>query len=164
MISRLRLSCIDIVFFSANVAGITDCINNWQLYETCSIPILRYIVVSVASILLIRLCHFMGHHAITPRDHDLLDPTFDNQPQLNWSWLGRLIVLSYFLIFVMLPFFICWTWYGTALFFMLSQGQAICTGNEDENTGWPFLVFWLILSYTLISCYFSLLLFGLSAH
>ena len=163
MIANLRLSCIDIVFFSANVAGITDIANNWNFYETCSVPIHLFIVISVTTILLIRLCHFLGHQALM-NNPEVLEPVIENQPQLNWAKLGRLIGLSYFLIFVMLPFFICWTWYGTVLFFMLSQGEATCDENETQNMGWPFLVFWLILSYTLISCYLSLIFFGINAN
>ena len=66
-------------------------------------------------------------------------------------------------MFGLLPFFFGWTCWGTSLFFKINQGQASCPGQQDTEQGFPFIIFWLILSYSFISCYLSLLLFGLNA-
>ena len=123
MFFKLRLSCVDIVFFSAYAIALSDCINNWQLYSTCTVPIHVYLLTSVALILLFRLCHFLGLSVVMSTDDSELggfEAANSSDDQLNWNKLGRLIWLSYFLIFGLLPFFIGWTWWGTTLFFMIN--------------------------------------------
>lgn len=62
----------------------------------------------------------------------------------------------------LLPFFVFWTIWGTELNLELYRGKAKCDGKEID-TGYPSLVFWLLTSYSLILCYFGLIVFGLNA-
>ena len=57
---KLQFSCFDILLCGAVLYAISDCINNWEKYATCSVPLDVYIVVSVATLLLFRICNFMG--------------------------------------------------------------------------------------------------------
>lgn len=56
----LKLHCVDIIFLSAYVIAISDCLSNWELYSSCTVPIHVYLITSVALVLLFRLCHFLG--------------------------------------------------------------------------------------------------------
>jgi hypothetical protein len=58
---RVRLTCLDIILFSAFAYAISDGIKNWALYSTCTVPIHIYIIVSVATLFLVRFSHFLGY-------------------------------------------------------------------------------------------------------
>ena len=57
---RLKFSCLDIILFSAFAYAISDSVKNWAQYRSCSLPIHAYIIVSVVTLLLFRLMHFLG--------------------------------------------------------------------------------------------------------
>ena len=56
----VRFSCLDIVLFAAFTYAISDCIKNWEHYQSCEAPLHIYILTSVAVLLLFRLMHFLG--------------------------------------------------------------------------------------------------------
>lgn len=56
--------------------------------------------------------------------------------------------------------FISITWWETVFLLILSTESHVC---DDEGISWTFLIYWLTLSYGLISCFFSLMLFGINA-
>jgi hypothetical protein len=69
-------------------------------------------------------------------------------------------VLSWILILAVLPFFIAWSVYGSILFVRINTGYESC---EVKSETYPFIIFWLIMSFVLIFCYGCLLLYGVSA-
>ena len=57
---RLKFSCLDIILFSAFAYAISDCVKNWSEYANCSLPMHLYIMISVVSLILFRMMHFLG--------------------------------------------------------------------------------------------------------
>jgi hypothetical protein len=62
--------------------------------------------------------------------------------------------MSYFLLILAFPFFVCWTVYGTYIFTVVSVGKNACTKKIES---FSFLIFWFILCYTLIISYICVL-------
>ena len=60
MLPKIRLSCLDIILFSAFCYAISDSVKNWDEYRSCSVPIHAYVVVSSVTLLVFRLFHFLG--------------------------------------------------------------------------------------------------------
>ena len=58
--NRLKFSCLDIILFSAFAYAISDSVKNWQQYRSCSLPLHSYIIISVITLLIFRLMHFLG--------------------------------------------------------------------------------------------------------
>ena len=160
-----RFSCLDIILFSAFAYAISDSVKNWDQYMSCNIPIQLYITVSCVTLLLFRLFHFLGHALSGGLDAE--PPQQQQQPQppmptFAWDKIGRLRMLSYFQLLILVPFFLAWTIYGTVLFVKISSGEASCAETGSNDT-FAFLIFWFILSYILIFCYICLLLYGVSS-
>jgi len=66
-------------------------------------------------------------------------------------------MLSWVLVLGLLPFFTFWTAYGTKIFVAISEGREHCSVSSET---YPFMIFWLIISYGLIFCYVCLIFFG----
>lgn len=94
---RLKFSCLDIILFSAFAYAISDSVKNWANYKSCSLPIHMYIIVSVISLLLFRLMHFLGQ--VVSGD-SVENPDAANQQNANptnnfaWDRLNRLRAIS----------------------------------------------------------------------
>ena len=58
--NRLKFSCLDIILFSAFAYAISDSVKNWQQYRSCSLPLHFYILISVITLMIFRLMHFLG--------------------------------------------------------------------------------------------------------
>ena len=58
--NRFRFSCLDIVLFAAFTYAISDCIKNWEHYQSCEAPLHAYILVSIITLLVFRMTHFLG--------------------------------------------------------------------------------------------------------
>ena len=57
---KLQFSCFDILLCGTIVYALCECVNNWEKYASCSVPVHLFIVVSVASLVLFRICNFLG--------------------------------------------------------------------------------------------------------
>ena len=93
---RLKFSCLDIILFSAFAYAISDNIKIWQQYQSCSLSLHVYIIVSVITLLVFRLMHFLGQFIAGDTESvpiDNLQPPAQNQ-NFAWNRLNRLRAIS----------------------------------------------------------------------
>lgn len=62
------------------------------------------------------------------------------------------------------PFYTATTIYGSVIFVRVNSGLVECESPQQETDtyAYPFLIFWFILSYVLITSYICLVCFGYS--
>ena len=133
---RLKFSCLDIILFSAFAYAVSDCVKNWAEYKTCSLPLHIYIIVSVVTLLIFRLMHFLGQ--VVSGETENNNETNANQPQVNgqqtnfaWERLNRLRCISIMQMVVVAPFFTAWTIYGSIIFVKINTGFAFCSSTHQ---------------------------------
>jgi hypothetical protein len=122
---------------------------NWQIYAECDLPIITFFVWSMICLLLIKIVQIYNVSRSKRKDEE--------QSMMNWQHMRVLKNLSSILVFGLLPVFWGLTVWGTILFVEISQESHSCT---DIRENWPFFVFWLMVSYGVISLYFTVLVYG----
>ena len=81
--------------------------------------------------------------------------------KIDWTYITCVFRISDILMYVLLPFFAGLTIWGTQLNLVLYRGEAKCFGEQIES-GYPSLVFYLLISYSLIMCYLGLILYAVT--
>jgi len=136
LVGSLLYSCVDL--------GI-----EWENFSSCARPIHRWLLVSFASVLALRILHIVGCRAAAasrgspPRGESALSDFLTDLRQKG----GLPRVLMTFTWTVVMPLFTIWTVLGTSWLWTVWQESPDCVPSQTH--AW-FSAFWLILCYAYI--------------